>query len=80
MDQFLNILFLIQPGKMWNVPWSNLKNHKKHLKTCCTLVSNVGATMHFPSQNRLDLQTRGHFYSISATIVIINEGMDGNFK
>ena len=52
----------------------------KPLKTHCTLDSSVGATMYFPSQNRLDLQTREHLYSMSAMIVTVNGGMDDNVK
>ena len=56
--QFLNILFLIQPGKVWNVLWGNLKNHRNPLKPRCILVWNVRAIRYFPSQNRSDLLMR----------------------
>ena len=36
----------------------------------------VEATMYFPLQNKLDLQTREHLYSTSVVIVTINGGMD----
>ena len=59
-----------------------MKNHKNPLKTRCTLVSNVGATKYFLSQNRSDLLMRGRLYSMSAVIVTINGGTDyvGNSK
>ena len=47
-------------------------------KTRCTLVSNVGATRYFPSQNRLGLVMRERLYSMSVVIVTINGGMDDN--
>ena len=47
-------------------------------KTCCTLVSNVGATKYFPSQNRLGLVMRERLYSMSVMIVTMNGGMDDN--
>ena len=58
----------------------NLKNHNKYLKKCCTLVSNVGATIYFPSPNRSGLLMKEHLYSTSVVIVTINGGMDDNFK
>ena len=58
----------------------HLKNPKKNLKTRCTLVSNVGATMYFPSQNRLGLLAKERLYSTNVVIVAINRGMDDNVK
>ena len=43
-----------------------------------TLVSNVGATKYFPSQNRLGLVMRERLYSMSVVIVTMNGGMDDN--
>ena len=74
--QLLNILFLIQPGKRWKVLQGSLKNHRKPLKTCCTLVSNVGATRYFLSQNRSGLLMREWSYSTSAEVVTINGRTD----
>ena len=45
-----------------------------------TLVSNMGATMYFPLQNRWGLLMRGRLYSTSAEIATINGGMDDNVK
>ena len=56
------------------------KNHRNFLKNRGTLVSNVGATMYFPSQNRSGLLIKEHLYLTSVMIVTINGGMDDNFK
>ena len=54
----------------------SLKNHRKPLKTRCTLVSNVGATRYSLSQNRSDLLIRERLYSTSVVMVTINGGID----
>ena len=74
--QFLNILFLIQPEKRWNMLWDSLKNHRKPLKTLCTFVLNVGARRYFPLQSRSGLLMREWPYSTSAEIAAINGGTD----
>ena len=53
-----------------------LKNHRNPLKTRCTLVSSVGATMFFLSKNRSGLLTKERLYSTSVEIAKINGGMD----
>ena len=58
----------------------SLKNHRKPLKTLCTLVSNVGATMIFSLQNMSGLPTRECLHSTSAKIATINGGKDDNIK
>ena len=74
--QFLNILFLIQLGRRRNVLQDSLKNQRKPLKTRCTFVSNVVATIYFQLQNRSGLLMREHLYSMSVVIVTIDGGMD----
>ena len=56
------------------------ENHKKPLKTRCTLVSNLGATIYFLLQNKSGLLMGEHLYSMSVVIVTINRGMDDNVK
>ena len=51
-------------------------DHRKPLKTRCTLVSNVGATRYFLLQNRSGLSTKERLCSMSAVIATINGGMD----
>ena len=51
-----------------------------HLETRYTLVSNVVATIYFPSQNRSSLTMKEHLYSTSVVIVTVNGGMDENVK
>ena len=53
-----------------------LEKSRETLKTRCTLVSNVGAKMYFPLQNRSGLLMRKRLYSASAETAIINGGMD----
>ena len=55
-----------------------LKKSQEALKTRCTLVSNVVATIYFLLQNRSCLLMREHLYSASVVIVTINGGMDDN--
>ena len=62
--------------KMKNVLQDSLKNHRKLLKTRCTLVSNVVAIIYFLLQNKSGLLMRKHHYSMSVVIVTINGGMD----
>ena len=53
-----------------------LEKSQKPLKTRCTLVSNVGATIYFLLQNRSGLLMGEHLYSMSVVIVTINGGTD----
>ena len=59
-----------------------LEKPQEALEDSCTLVSNVGATRYFPSQNRLGLLMRKRPYSTSVAIVTINGGTNhaGIFK
>ena len=57
-----------------------IRQLEKPQKTRCALISNVGATMYFPSQNMSKLLMKEHLYSTSVMIVTINGGMDGNVK
>ena len=54
---------------------TELKNHKKPLKTRCIPVLNVGATIYFLLQNRSGLPMREHLYSMNVVIVTINGEM-----
>ena len=74
MDPFLSTLFLIRLERRWN---DGFLNHKKPLKTRCTLVSNVGATRYFLSRNRSGLLRKERMYSTIVGIATINGEMDG---
>ena len=71
--QFLNILFLIQLERRWNILQDSLKNYKKNLKLFVHLFR---ATMFFLSQNRSGLLTKERLYSTSVETAIINGEMD----
>ena len=53
-----------------------LEKPQEPLKTHCTLVSYVVATMYFLLQNKLGLLMREYLYSMSVMIVTINGRMD----
>ena len=74
--QFLNILFLIQPGKRWNVLQGSLNVLQGSLKTRCILASNVRATRYFLSRNRSGLVMSEWPYSTNAEVATVNGGAD----
>ena len=58
---------------------SSSKNHRRALKACCTLISNVGAARYFSLQNNSGLLVRELLYSTSAKVATISGGMDDTF-